>query len=567
MLLSHNTNWIKIEIGLTMDNVRKKKTTSELKSQGQQLRRAILEKTAKDGGHVSSPLGAIEIIQALMNVFDFTQDKITFDTGHQMHAYKLLTGRTAAFATMDKHGGIGEYANIHESPYDFFTGGHCGTAISAALGYAVNHPEYKSIAFIGDGAMTGGQPYEALNQAGALGSNLLIVYNDNDYSVTENTGFLHAKKRLKKFSQSLGFEYIGVLDGHNTRALIRALRAIKIKKHPIFLHIKTLKGKGYQPAEDNPSGFHLVEPFELKNGTLRPPKDRRFTNAVIKIAHKLKARYPQLHMVSPAAAHSSGLLELKEHYPNHVFDTGINEQHCVTFSAGLALNKNKVICFIPATFLPRALDQIIDICLLKVPMVFVLLKPGIAATGPTHQGIYTFPLLNMLPNAQLYNPANLTEFEDLLTSAIDGDGPIFIQKPKEDIKLPSGDNIVEVRDGKRLTVISLGNTLSKALKLSEKVDGVRIVQVKKMVPLNMRELIAQMRKTKALLVLEDGLVKSGIGQHIVSRLAKTMPLAHDILGVDDIFPGIGTLDEVYQDIGLSDEHVLAVAKRLIAAAQ
>lgn len=537
------------------------KTIEEFNIQAAELRQTILEKMAKDGGHVSSPLGVIELIQALMTVYDFTKDKITFDVGHQMHAYKLLTDRAEVFETMDIQGGIGEYANIHESPYDFYTGGHSGTAISAALGYSVNHPEYKSIALIGDGSMTGGQPYEALNQAGEIRSNILVIYNDNDYSVTENTGFLHSQKRLQKFSESLGFEYVGVADGHNTLSLIDTLRDIQNKKHPVFLHVKTLKGKGYKPAEDDPVTFHWLEPFDLETGRLKNEKANKFRDAVIETAQALKEKYSDFYMVSPAAARSSGLKELKDIYPNYVFDTGMNEQHCITFSAGLALNKNKVVCFLPATFLPRALDQLIDVCLLKVPMVFVLLNTGIGATGPTHQGVYTFPTLNMLPNAELYNPSTLDDFTELLEQSLEKDGPVFIQKPSENVELGDGD-IVEVSQGERLTVLAIGNTLKSALRLAENIKGTEVLYAKQIVPIDIGAIRSHVHKTGRLLILEDGLVKSGIGQHIVSSILEEQ-YRFEILGVKDVFPRIGTLQEVYKDIGLSDEHILNAAKRLI----
>ena len=217
--------------------------------ESQKLRELIIKKLSIDGGHVSSSLGIVELIQALLEVYNFSKDKITFDVGHHVHAYKILTDRANKFMDMDRKGGIGEYPNIKESPYDFYTMGHSGTSISAASGYSINHKEYKSIAVIGDGSMTGGQPYEALNHAGDLRNNLLVIYNDNDYSVTKNVGYLSKEKKLKKFSESLGFKYYGVLDGHNIKELIDTLKEIKKIKVPVFLHIKTIKGKGYLPAE------------------------------------------------------------------------------------------------------------------------------------------------------------------------------------------------------------------------------------------------------------------------------------------------------------------------------
>lgn len=538
----------------------------DLQAESAKLRQVILQQAAQDGGHVGPPLGAVEIIQALLHVYDFKKDKIFFDVGHQMHAYKILTDRHDSFHTMDKKDGIGEFPNVHESPYDFYTGGHSGLSISAALGYAVNHKEYKSIALIGDGSMTGGQPYEALNHAGELQPNILVIYNDNDYSITTNTGALHTQKRVQKFSESLGFEYVGTVDGHNLGKLIDTLEHIKEKTHPIFLHITTIKGKGYPPAEKDPVTFHSMPPFNITTGRPKTSKPNQFKELIIQKTHDLQTKYKNnLYLVSPAAARSSGLKELKVPYPKNVFDTGMSEQHCITFSAACALNGNKVICFIPAIFLPRALDQIIDVCLLNVPIVFVLLNPGIGATGPTHQGIYTFPMLNMLPSLEVYSPASLAEFSTVLDQALEKKHhPVFIQKPSESIPIPYLDDIVGLTDGDQLTVVSVGNMLGKALALAQKLNGIQVVHVAKIKPLNLVKLADYIDKTNRLLILEDGCVSSGIGQQIISHLSLSQaPYTYKILGVKTQYPQFGTLDEVLDDVGIGNDAILHAAKELI----
>ncbi|HSW75237.1 MAG TPA: 1-deoxy-D-xylulose-5-phosphate synthase N-terminal domain-containing protein [Candidatus Saccharimonadales bacterium] len=541
------------------------KTLKELKTDSTRLRQIIIEQAAKDGGHVGPPLGAIEIIQALLEVYDFKHDKMFFDVGHQMHAYKILTDRANSFHTMDKKGGIAEFPNIHESPFDFYTGGHSGLSISAALGYAVNHSEYKSIALIGDGSMTGGQPYEALNHAGEIKPNVLVIYNENDFSITENTGFLHSGKKLRKFSESLGFQYKGVVDGHNLLELINILSEIKVIETPIFLHIRTIKGKGYLPAETDPIAFHSHDPFDIETGRPHKVKENSFRDLIIEKAKHLNNKYnDNLYLTSPAAARSSGLKELKQFYPNRVIDTGMNEQHCVTFSAAIALSGNKVICFIPAIFLPRALDQIIDVCLLKVPIVFVLLNPGIAGTGPTHQGIYTFPILNMLPNVEILNPANLADFDTLLDQSLEKDHPVFIQKPGENITHDpdiSGTGVIRIRSGKQLTVVSIGNMLGSALKLADTLDGTEILHIERIKPLSMGKIAESASKTKRMLILEDGCVYSGMGEHIVSNLEE-IDLDFKILGVKDKYPQLGNLQDVLDDVGLNDISILSAAKSL-----
>ncbi|MER5776448.1 1-deoxy-D-xylulose-5-phosphate synthase N-terminal domain-containing protein [Streptomyces sp. NPDC002039] len=544
-----------------------RKSTAQLVTEAADMRKLIIEKMSVDGGHVGSPLAVIEVIQALVEVFDFPKDKIVFDGAHQMHAYKLLTDRAEAFATMDHRGGIGEYADIHESPYDFYIGGRIGISISAALGYAVNHPEYKSIALLGDGSMTAGQPYEALNHAGALTPNLLVIYNDNDFAVTETVGYLHTRSTVREFSESLGFEYVGAVDGHDTPKLIELFDDIKQKKHPVFLHVKTVKGKGYEPALRDPVTFHWLDPFDLATGELKKKPVNKFRDLILEKAPQLVEKHGEVYYVSPAAGRSTGLKELKKTYPDHVFDTGINEQHCVTFSAGLALNGNKVICFIPATFFPRALDQITDACMLRVPMVFVLPGSGISAQGQTLQGIYTLPILNAMPNAELYHPSSLAEFGLILDRALEHehDGPVFIHKPGEDIEIGITESgVVEVREGGKLSVISIGNTLGKALRLADALGDVQVLHIQKVKPVDLEALKRAMGDTSRMLILEDGFVRSGIGQHIVANLLHK-PMSYEILGIRERFPSIGTLDEVFEDIGFDDAAVLAAAQQLINA--
>lgn len=211
----------------------------QLEEQAKEIREMIIKRASTDSGHLASPLGVVELTQALLAVYNFTQDKIVFDVGHQAHAYKILTGRKDTYFTMSKKGGMRAYPDIHESKYDFYGVGHTSTSISAALGYSIGHPEYKSIAVVGDGSLTGGETFEGLNHAGDLKTNILVIYNDNGMSLVENVGALHDKKRVKGFAESLGFEYVGVLDGHDTKKLVETLSEIKEKKHPIFLHVQT----------------------------------------------------------------------------------------------------------------------------------------------------------------------------------------------------------------------------------------------------------------------------------------------------------------------------------------
>lgn len=527
------------------------------------VRKTILNHMSENGGHVGPPLGAVEIIQALLDTYDFTHDKIFFDVGHQSHAYKILTDRAARFGTMDKAGGIGIFPSPYESPYDFYTGGHSGLAISAALGYSLGHPEYKSIAIIGDGSLTGGQPYEALNHAGSIQSNILVIFNDNGFSITPNVGSLHTKKSVRKFSESLGFEYRGVIDGHDYSALVQELILIKESENPIFLHVKTIKGKGYTHAELNPTKFHSVPPFDIHTGELKNPENNEFRDYMIAKGESIILKYPSAYFTSPAAMRSSGLLDLQIKAPNNVIDTGMNEQHCVTFSAGLALNGSKVLCVIPALFLPRAFDQLIDVALLHVPMVFIILNPGIGATGPTHQGIYTYPMVQMLPNVELYNPITIEDFDLLIDKSLISSGPVFIQKPTINIPHYSSDKPVAMcLDGDEATIISIGNLLGQALKAAKQIPGIRVLHCNQILPAPIDDITSLLVKDKPILVLEDGLVNGGVGATIMNELVRVGYSNIAIMGVRDVYPTVGPIDSVLDDVGCSSNDIIIKLKEM-----
>lgn len=543
-------------------------STKSLEKQARELRKMIIKRASEDSGHCASPLGTVELTQALLHVFDFTKDKIVFDVGHQAHAYKILTGRKNKFFTMSKKGGIAAYPDIHESPYDFYGVGHSSTATSAALGIAFDHQEYKTIAVVGDGALTGGETFEALNHAGQAQPNLLVIYNDNGMTLTKTVGKLTDKEKIKEFSQSLGFEYRGIFDGHDTALLIKELNDIKNLKRPVFMHIKTIKGKGYGPAEKNPSRFHWPAPFDIKTGSPKNPAqgDNFFKHNHKKGREYLK-KYKNVYFVTPAFI-NWGLKDIAKRFPNKVVDTGISEQHCVTFSSALALNNNKVLCYISSNFLPRAFDQLIDVCLQNIPMVFVITFPGISPDGPTHQGIYTFPMLNMLPNSTIFHPCGLKEYDRLLDLAIKTKGPAFVQIPEENITVKkSSADIIEMKSGTKLTILPLGNLMGKAINVAEKLKGIEILYLPMLKPANLDLLTKHLQRTKKLLILEDGFIKSGIGEDLAYRLnARIKDLKYKILGVPDKFPIQGSLDEVYKECGLGEENILNEARKLLVMA-
>lgn len=536
-----------------------------LKKEACELREMIIKRASVDSGHLASPLGTVELIQALLQVFDFKKDKIVFDVGHQAHSYKILTGRKDRYFTMSKKGGLRAYPDIHESEYDFYGVGHTATAVSAALGYSIDHPEYKSVAVVGDGSFTGGEVFEGLNHAGELQTNLLVIYNDNGMSISENVGALHDKSRVLPYAMSLGFEYIGIADGHDTQKLVETLEEIKKKKNPVFLHVATIKGKGYKPAEKAPATFHWPSPYVIETGKPKTSssQDNWFNHCYKKAVEYLK-KYNNVYFTTPAFI-GWGLSDVKKEFPDRVIDTGINEQHCVTFSSALALNNNRVFCCIAATFLPRAFDQIIDVCIQKIPMVFIMYFTGIGDGGYTHQATYTFPMLGMLPNATIMHPCSLDEYDRLLDESLKIKGPVFLQTADENFPVkPFTGSIAQMKKGTKLTVLPIGNMMGKALKLAQQIGDVEVLYMPVLKPFDSQTLGKYVSKTSKLLILEDGFIRGGIGEGVIHSLQDAgVKFQYDILGVRDIFPEQGSLDEVHEFVGLSDECIQKAAFKLI----
>jgi len=535
-----------------------------LKKQAAEIRRMIIKRASDDSGHCASPLGVVELTQAMLAVFDFKKDKIVFDVGHQAHAYKILTGRKGRYFTMSKKGGLRAYPDIHESDRDFYGVGHTATAVSAALGYSIDHPEYKSVAVVGDGSLTGGEVFEGLNHAGELQTNLLVIYNDNGMSLTENVGALHDKSRVAHLAASFGFEYIRLEDGHDTKKLVGVLHDIKKKKNPVFLHLSTIKGKGYGPAEKNPSLFHWPPPFVIETGKPKSNStgDTWFAHSTKKALEYIKED-KNAYFVTPAFV-GWGLSAVKKKHPGRVIDTGISEQHCVTFASALALNGNRVFCYIAATFLPRAFDQIIDVCVQNIPMVFVLYFSGIGDGGYTHQATYTFPMLSMLPNATIMHACSLDEYDRLLDIARTIKGPVFLQTPEENIPVKATGSLTAVSGGDKLSVLPIGNMMGKALALSRRMPGTEVLYAPVLKPFDIKELAKRLDKTKKLLILEDGFVRGGIGEGIVHELHKAgAKFDYRILGVGDMFPEQGSMEDVYEYVGLDDAGIERAASELI----
>jgi len=456
---------------------------TDLSALASEIRNVIVEVVAKNGGHLASSLGTVELTIALHYVFDVPRDKIIWDVGHQAYAHKLLTGRGGRFHTLRQHDGISGFTKMKESPYDAFSTGHSSTSISASLGIAcakrLNKETDKVLAVVGDGSMTAGLAYEGLNQAGDIHKDLIVILNDNDMSIAHNVGALSSflsrtlsakklqelRKELGAFLKSLpkigddiyqfakrseesfktfvtpgmlfeafGFEYFGPINGHRLNHLIDILNNVKHLKEPVLLHVLTTKGKGYGPAEKNPVYFHGVGSFEIETGNSRTKKKSipTYTEAFGEAMIKLAKNNPKIIAITAAMCEGTGLVKFAETYPDRFFDVGIAEQHGVTFAAGMATEGFKPVVAIYSTFLQRAYDQILhDVCIEALPVIFAVDRGGIVGEdGPTHNGLFDFSYLRSLPNIMVMAPKDENELCRMLVTALAHPGPSAFRYPR-----------------------------------------------------------------------------------------------------------------------------------------
>ncbi len=548
----------------------------QLRPLADELRAFILESVAKTGGHLSSNLGTVELTVALHYVFDTPEDRLVWDVGHQTYAHKILTGRRAGMAKLRMQGGIAGFPRRDESLYDTFGTAHSSTSISAALGMAIaakqKGEDHHTIAVIGDGALTAGMAFEALNNAGVLGANLLVVLNDNDmsishpvgalrnylarlmsgplYSTVRGTGdrMLRATPTLHEFAkrweehmkgmvtpgtlfEEFGFNYIGPIDGHDTEALVATLSNIKKLRGPQFLHVVTKKGKGYAPAEEDPILYHGPGKFDPAVGIVSKPSSKPtysqiFGDWLCDMA-KLDRR---LIGITPAMREGSGMVKFSERYPDRYFDVGIAEQHAVTFAAGLACEGMKPVVAIYSTFLQRAYDQVIhDVVLQNLPVVFAIDRAGlVGADGPTHAGSFDFSFLRCLPNTTIMAPADENECRQMLFTAFSLNSPSAVRYPRGSgpgvaieptmRAVPVGKGEIR-RDGRKIALLAFGSMLKPALEAAEELNAT-VANMRFVKPLD-NELVMKLALSHDLLVtIEENTIQGGAGSAVVESLMK-----------------------------------------------
>jgi len=612
----------------------RKLSSAELRQLAEEIRHEIVETVSANGGHLAPNLGVVELTIALHLAFDSPRDRIVWDVGHQSYVHKLLTGRRDRFATLRNAGGISGFPDPRESEHDSFYTGHAGTSISAALGMAAARDragdDWAVAAVIGDGSLGSGIAFEALNHAGQIKSDIIVVLNDNEMSISRSVGGLasylgsvraNARRRklrgalqraadsmplfgrqfralghrIKRGLKSLlirgmifeeiGFMYIGPIDGHNIRAVRRALEDARAVGGPVLVHVVTCKGKGYAAAEANPARFHGIGPFNSSTGGadgVQVPSTPTFTSAFGSFITDAAARDSKIVAVCAAMTDGVGLAEFARRYPERFFDVGIAEQHAVTFAAGMAARGLRPVVAVYSTFLQRAYDQIIhDVALGGLPVVFAVDRAGIVGEdGRTHQGVFDISFLRDGPGMTVMAPADDVELEAMFSWALSHDGPCAIRYPRSvvhRVHAPRDAGPVQVgrahllKDGRDVTVAALGPMVQRALEASRilSIRGVScaVVDARFAKPVDADLILGHAAKTGLLVTVEDGAAAGGFGS-AVAEAAGARGLGHIglvRLGVPDRFVEHGTRDGLLSAMGLDGAGIAAAVEPALAA--
>jgi len=603
----------------------KQLSPEQLPALAREMREYLIDTLAPIGGHLGAGLGVVELTIALHYLFDSPQDKIVWDVGHQAYPHKMLTGRLAAMPTIRQYGGLSGFTKRSESPHDPFGAGHASTSISAAYGMATGRDlkggNNHVIAVIGDGALTGGMAFEALNHAGADKRRMLVILNDNEMSIAPNVGAmssylariitgkpytsakdtakrileklpgaLDAAKRLEEhvkgiltpgtLFEEMGFRYIGPLDGHDFNHLLPTLANCKELDGPILLHTLTKKGLGFSPAEEDPETWHGLGPYNratgqpLKSEGTAPSYTQVFGDTLADLAD----RDPRIVAITAAMPGGTGLARFARRHPGRCIDVGIAEQHAVTFAAGLACEGMRPVVAIYSTFMQRGYDQIVhDICIQNLPVILCLDRAGIVgADGATHTGMFDIAFLRCIPNLTIMAPKDEQELRDMLATALTIDGPVAIRYPRgnglgvpltEPTPMPSGKAEL-IEEGKDGLVIAVGTRCHDAREavgtLRDEGNGhFSLLNLRFIKPLDETAILAQLHKGKPLVVIEEGSAEGGIGELIAAIALRSGwhgPFRH--LAMPDCFPEQGTQAEILRDLGLDAAGIATALRQL-----
>jgi 1-deoxy-D-xylulose-5-phosphate synthase len=552
----------------------------------EELREEIIRVCGKVGGHLGASLGAVELIVALHRVFKSPRDRIVFDVGHQAYAHKILTGRRERMDTLRQEGGVAPFLDPAESPHDAFGAGHACTATSIALGMLEAKTQLgddgHAIAVIGDGGLTGGLTFEALNNAATARAPLVIVLNDNQMSISVNVGAVSRLLRgpeARAFFESMGFSYLGPLDGHDLFALIAAFREARRSYKPIVVHARTEKGKGFAEAEADPhTRGHAMGPYEWRDGKLVRSRHghRTFSEAFALALEQAMGRDPRVVAVTPAMIEGSALTAIRERFPDRLYDVGIAEQHAVAFCAGLAASGMRPVCAIYSTFLQRSMDQVIhDVCLPRLPVVLAVDRAGlVGADGATHQGSFDIAFLRAIPNMTVMAPVVGEDLPALLEAALELNGPAAIRFPRLTVpevppgfalvgSPPRGARWLQRSEEPELAIIALGAPALAALQAAAGRARWTVLDARYASPLD-RGAVLEAARAGRILTVEEGTVRGGLGSAVLELLAEAGVKADvRMLGLPDAFVRHGDARRQRSELGLDADGIRAAAEALL----
>lgn len=598
----------------------KKIPADQLPALAEEIREFIIESLSKTGGHLASNLGVVELTIAMHRVFDLPKDKLIWDVGHQSYTHKILTGRKDGFETLRREGGISGFPKRSESDCDVFDTGHSSTSISAGVGYVrareLKKENYSVVSIIGDGALTGGMAYEALNNAASLKSNFIIVLNDNEMSITENVGGMSSylsglrtasaytdfkmdvtkalnripgigpgmvdamrktKSSIKQIIipgmlfEDMGLTYLGPVDGHNIPQLIKTFQEAKRFEGPILVHVLTQKGRGYEPAMRHPARFHGAGPFDVKTGLPVGKSNPTYTDVFSTVMRKMGDRRKDVAAVTAAMMTGVGLKRFSNMFPDRCFDVGIAEEHAVTFAAALSLGGITPVVAICSSFLQRAYDQIMhDVCMQNLHVVFAIDRAGLVGyDGETHHGIFDLSYLGSMPNMTILAPKNLWELSDMIKFAVDYDGPIAVRYPRgeaytglKEFRAPICLGKSEViHEGSRVALLAVGSMVKMAeevqKQLKERMDmDAALVNARFVKPID-EELLRSFADTYELVVtLEENVKDGGFGERVLAFAEEEdLPFGVEIIALPDRFIPHGSVSYQMKQVGFTPEDI------------
>lgn len=598
----------------------------ELEKLAEEIRQFLVEKISVTGGHLASNLGVVELTMALHLAFELPQDKMIWDVGHQSYTHKILTGRRAGFDDLRKYGGMSGFPKRKESECDAFDTGHSSTSISAGLGYVaardIKGEEHSVISIIGDGAMTGGMAYEALNNASRLKSNFIIVLNDNNMSISENVGgmsrylnglrtaeaytglkkgvedtlmkipvqgekILYQMKKTKSglkqlfvpgmFFEDMGITYLGPVDGHDIRKLYKTFQEAKRVDHAVLVHVLTKKGKGYVPAEENPSRFHGIVPFDIETGEAKEKSSKdSYTDIFSKVFCDIAKQNDAVVGITAAMADGTGLARFARMFPDRFFDVGIAEEHALTFAAGLAAGGLKPVVAVYSSFLQRAFDQTIhDVCLQNLPVMIAVDRAGLVGSdGETHQGLFDLSFLNMIPNMTILSPKNRWEMADMVRFCADFQYPVALRYPRgaayeglsafrTPIAYGKSEILYEEED---IAVIFVGHMAELAVQVRDRLKEIgyhcSLINARFVKPLDTEMLEALTKDHRLFVTIEENVLSGGFGEQVLYYVSRAkLDVGVRCIGIPDDYVEHGNVDLLRREVGLDAE---TIVKQIIA---